>query len=567
MANMPLKPRIEFRDFSFTYPGRTPASGGGVYRPALDAISFSLGAGEMAVVSGRNGAGKSTLTLAANGTIPFLLKGGNATGGVFLDGEAMGQPSKMADRVGVVFQDFESQLVSSSVTLETAFPLENAGWEPARQAGRVEKVLEMVGLAGFGERVPSELSGGEKQRLAIAAAMALEPALLVLDEPLTDLDPVGKAQVLETIGRLRAHGVTILIVEHDPLAFLSADSLLVLDGGKLVWQGHPREILANPEKCRELGLPGWPPAVVARSAGLPADAVTVDEVAQLLSGHPRVAAVNSPAPKLTTNHLPLITVSNLSSGYPGGPEVLHDVSLDIREGECISLLGQNGSGKTTLAKHLCGLVKPRKGDVIVAGRPVAEYRQAELSRISGYVFQNPDHQIFSATVGEEVGFGLHNLGLGLEEAKARTTEALRAVGLDGREAEDPFSLTRGERQCLAVASLLAYRPRMIIFDEPTTALDAVESLKMVQFISELNRRGTTVLLVTHTMWVAAEYSSRIVVMGGGKIVMDGPVREVFAREAELAALSLMPPPAASLANRLGIAEVAVDGLLAVLGLK
>jgi len=560
MANMPPKPRIEFRDFSFAYPGRTC--------PALHAVSFSLRPGEMAVVSGRNGAGKSTLTLAANGTIPFLLKGGQSSGGVYFDGELMGQPGKMASRVGVVFQDFESQLVSSSVTLETAFPLENAGWAPARQRERVGQVLEMVGLAGFGDRIPSELSGGEKQRLAIASAMALEPSLLVLDEPLTDLDPVGKAQVLETIGRLRDSGVTILMVEHDPAAFLIADTLLVLDAGKLAWKGAPKDMLADPDRSRELGLPGWPPAIVARKAGLPASAVTVDEVAQLLSGHPRVSvpAVTPKASSLPASSFQLVNVHDLSSGYSGGPEVLHHVSLEIREGECLALLGQNGSGKTTLAKHLCGLVKPRQGEVIVAGRPVGDYRQAELSRISGYVFQNPDHQIFSATVGEEVGFGLHNLGLGSAEVQARTAEALGAVGLDGREAEDPFSLTRGERQRLAVASLLAYRPRMIIFDEPTTALDAGESLKMVQFIAELNRRGTTVLLITHAMWVAAEYASRTVVMGAGKIVMDGPVGEVFRREAELGALSLLPPPAAALANRLGISAVSGDGVLAALGL-
>jgi len=560
MANMPQKPRIEFRDFTFAYPGRS--------QPALDGVSFPLRPGEMAVVSGRNGAGKSTLTLAANGTIPHLLKGGKCSGGVYLDGELMGQPGKMASRVGVVFQDFESQLVSSSVTLETAFPLENAGWEPSRQAERVERVLEMVGLGGFGERIPGELSGGEKQRLAIAAAMALEPALLVLDEPLTDLDPAGKAQVLETIGRLRGSGVTILIVEHDPLAFLVADTLLVLDGGKLAWSGPPREMLADPDRCLALGLPVWAPAIVARKAGLPKEAVTVDEVARLLSGHSHSSSPSlSSASKLTANSLQLVSVSHLSSGYPDGPEVLHDVSLDIHAGECIALLGQNGSGKTTLAKHLCGLVKPRSGKVLVDGRPVAEFRQAELSRISGYVFQNPDHQIFSATVDEEVAFGLRNLGLDPAESRVRIVEALAAVGLEGREAEDPFSLTKGERQRLAVASLLAYRPRMIIFDEPTTALDAVESLKMVRFIADLNRRGTTVLLVTHAMWVAAEYASRAVVMGGGRVVMDGPVAEVFAREAELAALSLMPPPAAALANRLGVPAVSGGQLLAALGFQ
>jgi len=558
MDGKPVPPRLEFRDFTFTYPGR-PA-------PSLRGVSFPLSPGEMAVVSGRNGAGKSTLALAANGTIPHLLHGA-ASGGVFVDGEPAGTPRELASRVGVVFQDFEAHLVSSSVTLEAAFPLENAGWEQPRQVRRVAELLELVGLSGFGDRVPSELSGGEKQRLAIAAAMAPEPALLVLDEPLTDLDPLGKLQVLETVGRLRGRGVTILMVEHDPQALLAADTLLVLDAGKLAWKGKPAGMLARPEECRALGLPVWAPAEVARAAGLPEGMVTVEEVADGLRGRAHHESAAAPVRMAEAGSGGfMVSATGLSSGYSGGPEVLHGIDLTIRAGECVALLGQNGSGKTTLAKHFTGLLKPRRGELLVRGKQVRGYAQAELSRLVGYVFQNPDHQIFSATVIEEVSFGLHNLGLAEDEIAARASEALRATGLAGHEGEDPFALTRGERQRLAVASLLAYRPEMIIFDEPTTALDAAEAEGMVKFIAGLNAAGTTVLFITHAMWVAAEYAKRAVVMSAGKIVMDGPVGEVFAREAELAKLSLAPPPAAALANRLGLRAVSTSGLMAGLGL-
>jgi len=261
---------------------------------------------------------------------------------------------------------------------------------------------------------------------------------------------------------------------------------------------------------------------------------------------------------------PLIEARDLTSGYPGAPDVLFGVSLTIRAGECVALLGQNGSGKTTFAKHAVGLVRPRKGGLLVKGRPVREYGLAGLSRIAGYVFQNPDHQIFSETVLEEVAFGLRNLGLPPGETADRVRESLEVVDLAGREAEDPFSLTKGERQRLAVASLLAYRPEAIFLDEPTTGLDATEAERMMAFIKGLNRGGLTVVLITHAMWAAAEYAERTVVMSHGRVVLDGPTREVFAREDVLAPLTLAPPPAAALANRLGFPAVSASEVLAAL---
>jgi energy-coupling factor transport system ATP-binding protein len=261
----------------------------------------------------------------------------------------------------------------------------------------------------------------------------------------------------------------------------------------------------------------------------------------------------------------LLEFAGLTSGYPGGAVVLHDISLVVRAGECVALLGQNGSGKTALAKHAVGLIRPRTGTLTVKGRPVRSWKLAELSRIVGYVFQNPDHQIFSDTVRDEVSFGARNLGLAGAELEVRVAEALDAVGLGGREEEDPFSLTKGERQRLAVASLLAYRPEAVIFDEPTTGLDAAEARRMMDFIATLNARGMTVLLITHAMWAAAEYAPRIVVMAEGRIVMDGSAHDVFAREAELARLALSPPPAAALANRLGVRALGTADLVAALG--
>jgi len=265
--------------------------------------------------------------------------------------------------------------------------------------------------------------------------------------------------------------------------------------------------------------------------------------------------------KPETDAPPILEFRSVTSGYSGGPDVLHDVSLAIRPGECVALLGQNGSGKTSLAKHAVGLIKVRGGELLVKGRSVRERTLSDLSRVVGYVFQNPDHQIFSDTVLEEVAFGVRNLGIDSSEADRRVSEALDAVGLRGRENSDPFSLTKGERQRLAVASLLAYRPEVIFFDEPTTGLDAAEAIRMMDFIKELNKGGSTVVLITHAMWAAAEYARRVVVLSEGRVVHDGPCREVFAREEALRELGLAPPPAAALANRLGLKVVNTADIL------
>jgi len=552
---------LEYRDFSFTYPGRA--------RPALDRVSLAVAPGTLAVVAGRNGAGKSTLALAANGTIPHLLRG-TASGAVTLAGRPVRAPRERAAEIGVVFQDFEAHLVSSTAALEIAFPLENAGWPRDEMLRRVPETLAQVGLAGFEDRVPAELSGGEKQRLAIAAAIALRPSVLVLDEPLTDLDPLGKLQVLDVVGRLRSQGIAVVMIEHDPQALLAADLLVVLDGGRVVYTGPVTDLLADPGRCAALGLPAWPPAVAARALKLPPGPLDVAAVAARIKGL-RLPSLAAPSDRSgfvpKRDALPLIEFRNVTSGYPGGGDAMKDLTFTIRQGECLALLGQNGSGKTALAKHAVGLIRPRVGALDIKGRPGAQWILSDRSRVAGYVFQNPDHQIFSDTVGEEAAFGARNLGLPENEVGRRVREALSATGLSGREGEDPFTLSKGERERLAVASLLAYRPEAVFFDEPTTGLDADEARRMMDFIRQLNADGMTVILITHAMWAAAEYADRIAVLAHGRLVLDGPAGEVFAREDVLAPLALAPPPAAALANRLGFAALDTASLLRGLGVE
>lgn len=257
---------------------------------------------------------------------------------------------------------------------------------------------------------------------------------------------------------------------------------------------------------------------------------------------------------------PLIDVRSVSYRYAGGQEALSGVDLAIRPGEFLALVGHNGSGKTTLVQHFNGLLTPTRGQVVVKGRRTEEWHRSELAAVVGYVFQNPDHQLFASTIEDEVSFGPRNFGIGDDEIRARVGEALEAVGLAGREKDDPFSLTKGERQRVAVASVLASRPEALILDEPTTGLDFTETERMMDMVATLNERGYTVIVVTHSMWVASRYARRMVVMERGKILLDGPTRSVLEREETLTEGRLRRPQVVELSARLGRIACMVDDL-------
>jgi len=260
---------------------------------------------------------------------------------------------------------------------------------------------------------------------------------------------------------------------------------------------------------------------------------------------------------------PLIEVEGLTHRYPNGVVALEGADLTVRRGEFLAVLGQNGSGKTTLVKHFNGLLEPTEGSVRVHGEETIKQGVRRLGQRVGYVFQNPDHQIFSDTVFDEVAFGPKIRGLEEDEIKERVSEALTAVGLEGYEEEDPFGLTKGERQRVAVASVLAVRPEVLILDEPTTGLDYAEQRSMMDLVRRLNETGSTIIVVTHTMWVVAEYAHRAAVIKNGKMVLSGTVREVFANEEELRDASLRPPHIVSLGNALGFTVLSVEEMLRV----
>jgi len=557
---------LSLRDLTFTYREADT--------PALRALSLDLHAGDLLVVMGASGAGKSTFCRCLNGIIPHFLKG-------TLDGTALvagrdtrDMPvSQCARHVGLVFQDFESQLFATNVELETAFGAENLGLPREQIAQRVRDLLSLVGLSHLARRRPASLSGGEKQRLAIAASLAASPAVLVLDEATSDLDPVGKTSVFQLARELAADpaGRAVVFAHHDAEEAVGATRVLLLSHGKPLALGSPGQVLADVDLLSNNGVAPLPVAAAFAALGLE-DRPLDEEAAvhHLLSQGMRIRAealsrwADRDASHASAYGEPVIEVRELTYAYDPGEPAVCNIALSIRRGEYIAILGQNGSGKTTLLKHFNGLLRSSRGDVLIAGESTRGQSLRALAARVGYVFQNPDSQIFAPTVFDEVAFGPRNFGLDDGEVRDRVRESLAAVGFTGRETEDPFSLTKGERQRVAVASVLAGRPDVLIFDEPTTGLDDPESRAMMALIDDLNRRGHTIVLVTHAMWLAAEYAHRVIVMQEGRILLDAPTRSAFSQGDLLRRAALIPPQVVRLSRRLGGTALTLSELVEAL---
>ena len=529
-------------------------------RPALDDVDLDVAPGALAVVMGATGAGKSTLVRCLTRLVPCFLPG-DVTGDVRLLGETVAgrRVGELAGTIGMVFQDFEAQLFSTDVTQEVVFGLEHTGVPPAEMPARVGSALAAVGLAGFEGRDPTTLSGGEKQRLAIAGLLALRPPIMVLDEPTTDLDPVGRAEVLRTLAALRAEGLTLVLIEHDTAAAADADLLLLLREGRVVGCGAPAGLLGDLETCSAAGI--RPPDVtrVFDALGVDDPPLDVAAAAERLRAEGFEPRPPQFLPRARTGPV-CLEVRGLHHRYPTGHDALVDVNFQIGDGEFVALVGRNGSGKTTLAKHLNGLLAPTDGRVVLRGDDVCHLSLEELAQHVGYVFQDPDHQLFAASIEEEVAFGPRNVGLPLDEVATRVDEALAAVDLPMRDA-DPFLLDKGVRQRLAVAAILALRPDILVLDEPTTGLDFPEQQRMMQLLRKLNADGRTIVIITHTPWVIAEYAERVLLLAGGRVRYDGAVRPFFADDALLAAAAFRAPEVTQLGRQFGCTPLSVEELV------
>lgn len=538
MKTIRESPIVKITDLCFAYKKSL--------KPVFRGLNLTVAPGERLALLGPSEAGKSTLALCLNGLIPRLIKG-DFSGQVTVSGRPVHacRPRELAGQVGLLFQDFEAQLFCTRVDQEVAFGPENLGLPRAELKQRVEETLAMVGLDGLEARDPATLSGGQKQLLALAAVLALRPRLLVLDELTTDLDPVRVEELLAALDRLsRNRGLTLILLGEDLRLARHASRIVLLQHGEVVADGPPGEVLRQVETFRRLGLrpPGLP--ALFHDLGEKELPLILDEAvaqARRRGWRPRPGAVGSgdidTPPALGPE---LLALRQVSFSYKGGPPIFQDLSLSFRQGEIAAIMGPNGSGKTTLLKLLRGLLKPDRGEVWTApGLRV------------GFVFQNPDYQLFSERVWDEVAFGLRFAGLGPEESENRVRDALRRVHLLGRADDDPFSLTKGQRQRLAVAAVLALAPQVIILDEPTTGLDHREQLDMLNLVQELHAQGHTIIMVTHSVWAAARYAKRLIILKDGKVRLDGPTRMVLTQEEVLAQCRLRPPAVVQLSRRLG----------------
>lgn len=547
-------PAITVENLSFTYYGSD--------EPALRGINFIQSAGEMIGIVGASGVGKSTLAKCLNRIIPAF-EGGRFEGRVIIANRSLENLAvhDIAGAVGMVFQDFEAQLFSTNVAHEVAFAMEQAGMSRPEMLRRIGPALQAVGLAGFEHRDPTTLSGGEKQRLAIAAVLALEPGVIVMDEPATDLDPEGRAEVFALIRRLRAQGLTLVVIEHETSELRGCDRIMLMREGAIAADEPPGELFNRIDLLEESGV--RPPDLNRVLAGLgisqPAD--DVDQAEALIRGvfpqlpqlpFPPVPPLDAPSDSISpSSETPLVELNDVTFSYAADRRALEAVSLKVMPGEFVAVIGQNGSGKTTLAKHIIGLLRPERGRVMLDGRDRSQLHPAETAHLVGYVFQNPDHQIFAATVEDEVKFGPRNFGLPADEIEHRCAEVLRAVNLEHARAADPFLLGKGQRQRLAVASVLALRPRLLILDEPTTGLDYREQRRMMTLVSDLNREGIAIVMITHTPSLVAEYARRVILMRSGRIIFDGPVDGFFAQRELLRTSSFRAPEVIELAARFG----------------
>lgn len=553
-----MAPAISIENLSFTYRLSD--------QPSLRRIHAEMDEGSFAVLMGHSGAGKSTLCSSLNGLVPKFFRG-NYQGRVRVKGKevALHSVAEMSLIVGLVLQDFEAQLFSTNVELELAFGPENHCVPRQEIERRIRHYLSLIGLESSRKREPATLSGGQKQRLAIGSVLTMEPEVLVMDEPTTDLDPAGREEVLSLTEKFRQQNRILLIVDHEPETGLSADWIWLMREGEVVAKGRPQEILSDSSRLRACGIRPLPTIELFEKMAWPGKPLTVESAIDLIKTQHLVEPKRlqplktSPAGPQASS---LLMAEGLRYIYPHTSiEALKGIDLSIGEGEFVAILGQNGSGKTTLAKHFNGLLKPSSGQMLVQGKSTTDWSHRELARLVGYVFQNPDHQIFARTVREEVGFGLKVMGDDPVTIERRVTDALKTVGLQGYEERNPFAMTKGDRQRVAVASVLATQPRVIILDEPTTGLDYLHQKRMMEMLRDLNQRGHTIIIITHSMWVAAEYATRILLMKDGSILADGKTRSIFADESLLKHASLRPPPLAKLANWLGTKALTVDEMV------
>lgn len=548
---------IEYKDVNFTYLHYKT--------PAVSDINLTIEEGSITTLLGPIGAGKSTLLHMMNGLVPNQFPG-HMDGSVTVDGIEVEkvEVAEVAKLLNMVFDDPVLQIVSLTVRDDVIFGPANLGLTREDVLQRATEALRRTRLTGYEARNPRTLSGGEQQLLAIAGVLAMQPKYLVLDEPVAMLDPIGKKQVLEAIQDLhRETGLTVVIAESgaDIEALMEfVDRVVVISKGHILADGKPRELFTDRSLMEDIGL-RMPQVTEAAYHFINKDInhipVTLKEGVEFFSHRGIKSKITPEKAIIPTNEERLekaILVRNLWHTYPGPPPVdaLQGINLEINKGEKIALLGQNGSGKTTLAFHLVGTLKPTNKDayVEVAGLDVVKTPQFELIQRANYVFQNPANQLFNETFEKEVKYGPERLEMPPDEVERRAKTALEQVGLGHLWEHSTFNISKSLETLLGLASVLSLNPEILILDEPTGGLDKKVGLRLMDSLEQV-LKDETVIMITHDMALASRYAQRIIVLQNGKILVDGPTREVFSQPEILSQAMLQPPQITQLAQQLG----------------
>jgi energy-coupling factor transport system ATP-binding protein len=542
---------IELKDVSFQYQsaedGEIDAQAARSI-PALDHVNLKFKEGESVAVIGSNGSGKTTLAKLLN--VLILPDRGE----VWVDGLCTSDKEaqkSIRQKVGMVFQNPDNQIISTSVEREIAFGLENLALPYQEIHHKVQRALKFFNLEKYRNHPPHKLSGGEKQKVALAAVLSMQPEYLVLDEPTSLLDPVGRKEMLSLISMLSEERNTAVIhITQFPEETVAADRIVVMHQGKVVLDGSPLHVFKQKEKLKEMGLDIPFPMRIAselkqKGWDIKDDCLTLDDlvnqIAEIVkSGDVRFKEVAMVDRRRTTdNKLSQISINQVTYLYdqalPTARKALDRIDLEIKKGEFIGLVGPTGSGKSTLVQHLNALLTPSSGEVLVDGENTKE-KTTDLKKLRqkvGLVFQFPELQLFEETVYKDIAFGPRNLGLTEQKTDAHVRESIQKVGLDFDQFahRSPFALSGGEQRKVAVAGILAMRPEILVLDEPTCGLDAKSTKEIENLLKELNSAGVTIILISHNMDLIARLAHKIILLDQGRL-LDFSYKEDFFEDAE-----------------------------------
>ena len=523
-----MEPIISFDHFGFQYTAQA--------EPTLYDISLDIRKGEKVLICGPSGCGKSTLAHCVNGLIPNSYPG--KTPGTLTVGGQNAEELSMFDLskvVGTVLQDSDGQFIGLTVAEDMAFALENDCMDQKDMKALVDRVAQLVGVSGVLGHAPYEISGGQKQRVALGGVMVSGVDVLLFDEPLANLDPAAGKKAVELIDEIQKRtGCAVIIIEHrlEDVLHCPVDRVVLMGEGRILFDGDPDSLLCS-DLLQKSGIREPLYVTALKYAGVPLDRDQrlsyLPELRLTEADRRRVADwfFAQPEPKGEKAKKELLRAENIDFTYEGGHHALKGISASIAEGEMLSIVGTNGAGKSTFSKVLCGFEIPQKGTLTLSGEDLSAYSIKERADRIGYVMQNPNQMISKTGIFDEVALGLRNRGVPEEEVKPRVEKALKTCGLYPFRNWPVSALSYGQKKRVTIASILVLEPKIILLDEPTAGQDLYHYTQIMDFLAELNRSGTTVVLITHDMHLMLEYTPRAIVFHDGHVIADTSAAEVL----------------------------------------